>query len=58
VGCQVMLKVEPTGMEVGMLVMVNIFWAAAMAAKALANNVVEKRMLSVPIMVMILLDAG
>lgn len=58
VGCQVMLNVVPTAMLVGRLAMVNMFWADAIAAKALTKNVVEKCMLAVPIMVMILRDAG
>lgn len=57
VGCQVMLNVEPTAMEEGMVAMVNIFWADAIAAKTPAKKVVEKRMLTVPIMVMII-DVG
>jgi len=47
VGCQVMLKVVPTAMLVGRLAMVNIFWADAIAAKALTKNVVEKCILNV-----------
>lgn len=58
VGCHVMLNVEPTAMLAGRLGMVNIFWADAIAAKALTKNVVEKCMLAVPIMVMIPIDAG
>jgi hypothetical protein len=58
VGCHVMLKVDPTAMLVGRVAMVNIFWADAIAAKALTKNVVEKRMLGVPIMVMKLINAG
>ncbi len=57
-GCHVMLKVDPTAMLVGMVAMVNIFWADATAAKALTKNVVAKCILAVPIMVMVLIDAG
>jgi hypothetical protein len=49
---------EPTGMEEGMLVMVNMSWADAIAAKALTKKVVEKRILAVSIMVMILINGG
>jgi len=58
VGCQVMLNVEPTAMEEGIVAMVNMFWADAIAAKALTKNAVEKCMLTGPIMVMTLRDAG
>jgi len=47
VGCQVMLKVVPARMVVGMVVMVNMFCAAAMAASAPASKAVEKRILFV-----------
>lgn len=49
-GCQVMLKVVPVEMEVGMLAMVNIFWAAAIVAKALTKNAMENRILAASVM--------
>jgi hypothetical protein len=38
VACHVMLNVDPTAMLVGMVAMVNIFWADAIAAKALTKR--------------------